>query len=130
MKKFLLLFIAAFCPYLYVTAETNLSSNNDSYEIELEKTPIKQSSGEYRPRTIIFLEAYYNPTDNVVEIMHDSLGHTSIYILDESGQIIFQTNIHSSNHSIETIQIPAISGVYNIIIDSVNVYAYGFVLVN
>ena len=39
------------------------------------------------------------------------------------------TKIHSSNYSIETINIPAISGVYTIIIDSANVYAQGIFIV-
>ncbi len=129
MKKLLLLFIAAICSFLYVTAAPNPSSNKDSYEIELEKTPIKQSSGEYRPRTIYFLEAYYNSTDNAVEIMHDSLGNTSVYILDEFGQVIYQTSICSSYFSIETILIPNNGAAYTIVIESEILHAYGYVLV-
>lgn len=112
-----------------MTAAPNPSSNKDSYEIELEKTPIKQSSGEYRPRTIYFLEAYYNSTDNAVEIMHDSLGNTSVYILDEFGQVIYQTSICSSYFSIETILIPNNGAAYTIVIESEILHAYGYVLV-
>ena len=128
MKKLLLLFIAAICSFLYVTAAPNPSSIKESYEIELEKTPIKQSSGEYRPRTINFLEAYYDITSGVVDIIHDALGETTIYLINSLGQIIYQYQIYSSSYGTDKILLPDLHDSYTLVIDSEVVYAIGVVI--
>ncbi len=109
-----------------MAAETHKVSNQDSYEIELEKTPAIESTGEFGfPRSVYFLETYYDSAFRAISVMHDSLGETNIYILDSLGQIVCQSYIHSTSYRTDTIYLPEISGVYSIVIESKVVYAYG-----
>ena len=129
MKKLFLLFVSALCPYLYMDAETPQSPNQDSHEIKLEKLPSIDGTGEQgRPRSNYFLEAYYDSTSREIEITHDGLGEAIIYLLDFSGQIVYQDSVYSSNYSTDTIIVPSANGQYTIVIDSQSVYAYGSVV--
>lgn len=130
MKKLLMLFVTALCPYMYMAAETLQSPDLDSKEIDLEKITLNPGTGgQSIPRSVYFLAAYYDSETGIVDVIHDGLGETSIYILDASGQIVEQANIYSFDYSTETVVLPISIGVYSIIIDSEVVYAYGTVTV-
>lgn len=125
MKKLLLFFIAITWPVFFLSAQSQTPSST-SNEIELEKTPI--TIGPYDtgfPRSIYFLEAYYDSQTGVVEIVYDGLADTIILIFDEKGEIAYRDVFYSSNNDISTITIPSLHGTYTIIIDSTVVYAYG-----
>ena len=96
MKKLLLLFASVLCPCFYMAAETPQMPDRDSYEVELEKTPIVEGTGELGfPRSVYFLTAYYDSYTGVIDIVHDGLGETSVYILDASGQIVEHAKFYS-----------------------------------
>lgn len=129
MKKLILLLVSALCPYVYMVAEGSQSPSQESHEIKLEKLPPIEGSGELgRPRSNYFLEAYYDSTSREIEITHDGLGEAIIYLLDFSGQIVYQDSVYSSNYSTDTIIVPSANGQYTIVIDSQSVYAYGSVV--
>ena len=129
MKKLILLLVSALCPYVYMVAEGSQSPSQESHEIKLEKLPPIEGSGELgRPRLNYFLEAYYDSTSREIEITHDGLGEAIIYLLDFSGQIVYQDSVYSSNYSTDTIIVPSANGQYTIVIDSQSVYAYGSVV--
>lgn len=131
MKKLILLLVSALCPYVYMVAEGSQSPSQESHEIKLEKLPPIQGTGELgRPRSICFLEAYYVSSSREIEIIYDGLGEATIYLLDCSGQIVYQDSADSSNYSIDTIIVPSANGQYTIVIDSQNLYAYGSIVVN
>lgn len=127
MKKFLLLFIASLCPYLYMGAQTSNNSNTDSKEIDLEKK--HNGFGNERPRSIYFLEAYYYSSTEDVTIIHDGLGESVISLLDSYGQVVYYTTIYSSCYSTLDIPVPYIAGSYTVVIDSEMVYACGSFIV-
>ena len=130
MKKLLLLFASVLCPCLYMAAETPQMPDRDSYEVELEKTPIVEGTGELGfPRSVYFLTAYYDSYTGVIDIVHDGLGETSVYILDASGQIVEHAKFYSFVYATESVVLPISSGVYSIVIDSEVVYAYGTVTI-
>lgn len=123
MKKILLLFAVAF-PFLNLTAENPPVS--DSKNIELEETaPIKGKGPASHPRSTYYLEASYLTLSNKVEIVYDGIGETDIYLVDASGQILYQTNVFSTTMSCVEIPIEVTCGTYSVIIDSDMVYAYG-----
>ena len=129
MKKLFLLFVSALCPYIYMAAETPQSPNQDSHEIKLEKLPSIDGTGEQgRPRSNYYLEVYYYSSSREIQIIHDGLGEATIYLLDFSGQIVYQGNTYSSNYSTDTIIVPSANDQYTIVIDSQSVYAYGSVV--
>lgn len=112
-----------------MVAEGSQSPSQESHEIKLEKLPPIEGSGELgRPRSNYFLEAYYDSTSREIEITHDGLGESIIYLLDFSGQIVYQDSVYSSNYSTDTIIVPSANGQYTIVIDSQSVYAYGSVV--
>lgn len=130
MKKLLLLFASVLCPCFYMAAETPQMPDRDSYEIELEKTPIVEGTGELGfPRSVYFLTAYYDSYTGVIDIVHDGLGETSVYILDASGQIVEHAKFYSFVYATESVVLPISIGVYSIVIDSEVVYAYGTVTI-
>lgn len=130
MKKLLLLFASVLCPCFYMAAETPQMPDRDSYEVELEKTPIVEGTGELGfPRSVYFLTAYYDSYTGVIDIVHDGLGETSVYILDASGQIVEHAKFYSFVYATESVVLPISSGVYSIVIDSEVVYAYGTVTI-
>lgn len=126
MKKLLLLTVSVLCTYLYMAAETPQTPDRDSYEVELEKTPIVEGTGELGfPRSIYFLEAYYNPVSGIVDITHDNLGEMVICLLDSSGRIVYQTRIYSFGYNTDSIIVPNTLGLYTLVIESEVIYAYG-----
>lgn len=130
MKKLILLFASVLCPCFYMAAETPQMPDRDSYEVELEKTPIVEGTGELGfPRSVYFLTAYYDSYTGVIDIVHDGLGETSVYILDASGQIVEHAKFYSFVYATESVVLPISSGVYSIVIDSEVVYAYGTVTI-
>ena len=130
MKKLLLLFASVLCPCFYMAAETPHMPDRDSYEVDLEKTPIVEGTGELGfPRSVYFLTAYYDSYTGVIDIVHDGLGETSVYILDASGQIVEHAKFYSFVYATESVVLPISSGVYSIVIDSEVVYAYGTVTI-
>ena len=113
-----------------MAAETPQMPDRDSYEVELEKTPIVEGTGELGfPRSVYFLTAYYDSYTGVIDIVHDGLGETSVYILDASGQIVEHAKFYSFVYATESVVLPISSGVYSIVIDSEVVYAYGTVTI-
>lgn len=126
MKKLLFVLLAAICPFVYMGAETHKSAVSDSYEIDLEKTPALEGKGEFGfPRSIYFLEAYYDPSFGEITIKHSDLGNIQVYIYDEQGHLVAQSDYYSSGLTSDVISIPAIKGSYSILIYSSVVYAYG-----
>ena len=84
-----------------------------------------------RPREVFdYLEASYNQSSRIISVKHEGLGECDIYLLDVSGEIVDQVNIYSHNYSTESLSVPAIAGVYTVIIDSDVVFAYGTLTVN
>lgn len=129
MKKLFLFFIAITWPVFFLAAQSQTPSST-SNEIELEKTPI--TIGPYDtgfPRSTYFLEAYYDDQVDIVEIYHDGLGDVNIYIINNSGQIVYHTNTYSSSFTVDTIAISVPDGLYSIIIESDVVYGNGTFLV-
>ena len=130
MKKLLMLIVTVVCPYIYMAAETFQSPDRDYKEIDLEKiTENLGPGGQSIPRSVYFLAAYYDSYTGVVDIIHDGLGETSVYILDASGQIVEQVKIYSCIYATESVVLPISRGVYSIVIDSEVVYAYGTVMI-
>ena len=129
MKKLLLLIVSALCPYIYMAAEGFQSPSQESHEIKLEKLPPIQGTGELGfPRSVYFLEAFYDTASREIQLIHDSLGEVTISLFDASGQIVYQDHIYSSNYSIHTIIVPSLNGQYTIVIDSQNLCAYGSIV--
>ena len=129
MKKLFLLFIAITYPVIFLFAQSQ-APIVDSNEIELEKTPITIGpGGKDFPRSAYFLEAYYDNHVDIVEIYHDGLGDMNIYIINNSGQIVYHTNTYSSSFTVDAIAISLPDGLYTIIIESDVVYGNGTCLV-
>ena len=125
MKKLFLLFIAITYPVIFLSAQSQ-APIVDSNEIELEKTPITIGpGGKDFPRSAYFLEAYYDSHTGILEILHDGLGDTSIFIINYSGQIVYQTHIYSSNYKNEIIFLSDTDEAYALIVVSDVIHAYG-----
>lgn len=123
MKKFIL-FLFSILVIAALSAES--STQHESQEVKLEKEfPTKGSNTQTRPRTFCFLQSFYDADLGVIEILHESLGDTDVYILDSSGQIICHESLYSSGYSILYIEVPSECTAYSIVIDSQSVYAYG-----
>ena len=126
MKKLCMLFLAAISPIYLLAAVFVQAPNQNSSEIDLEKVAKIENNGNLGfPRSINFLQAYYDTTTEVVSITHEGLGETDVYILNKSGDIIYQDKIYSTNYSTNSFPIPFPKGEYTIVIDSEHVYAYG-----
>lgn len=124
MKR-LLLFVIVYL-FVFEVASFAQTPERDSHVVELEKTPVKDGTEVTgRPRSLYFLEAYYDSFSGSLEIIHADLGNTEIYILDHYGRIITQTMINSSDYSVEYIELPVVNESYELIITSEVVNAYG-----
>lgn len=129
MKKFLLLLIG-FTSSLFLMAMSSTENDGDEQNIKLDKTE-QVSNPTNRPREVFdYLEASYNQSSRIISVKHEGLGECDIYLLDVSGEIVDQVNIYSHNYSTESLSVPAIAGVYTVIIDSDVVFAYGTLTVN
>ena len=129
MKKFLLLLIG-FTSSLFLMAMSSTENDGDEQKIKLDKTE-QVSNPTNRPREVFdYLEASYNQSSRIISVKHEGLGECDIYLLDVSGEIVDQVNIYSHNYSTESLSVPAIAGVYTVIIDSDVVFAYGTLTVN
>lgn len=130
MKKLLMLFVTALCPYIYMAAETLQSPDPDTKEIDLEKITLNPGSGgQSIPRSIYYLKAYYDASSSSVEIIHEGLESADIYIVDSSNYVVSCVCIYSSDYSIDRIDAPLYNGTYTLIIDSRAVYAYGNLII-
>ena len=126
MKKLLLLIVSVLCPYIDMVAEGFQSPSQESHEIKLEKLPPIEGSGELGfPRSTYFLKANYSSSIREIELIHDNLKNTDVYLLDASGNVLYHMHIYTLNYSIDSIPLPSINGVYTLVIDSEVVYAYG-----
>ncbi len=125
MKKILFLLIMALVPFIYTNAVRPPLSDNNPYEIELEKKPITQGNANLRPRFLNTLEVYHYQVAGMIEIIHCGLGDTDIYILDGNDEIVYHNKLYSSNCSIASILLPNKSGIYTIEIDSEIIYGLG-----
>lgn len=75
------------------------------------------------------MEAYYDSCLRTIEISNENLGNCDLYIEDESGNIIDQKNIYSSDYSIEILNLADTKGSITIIINSDVIYAYGTIYI-
>ncbi len=126
MKKLLLLLLATAFSFTFIAAENHPTINSDSKNMELEeRTPIKSTGQMSHPRSIYFLEACYIISIGEIEVIHDNLKDTDIYLFDSSGNVLYHTHIYSLNYSIDSIPVPSLNGVYTLVIDSEIVYASG-----
>ena len=117
--------ILAFCESTFFRERQTVS---DSYEIDLEKIPALEGTGEFGfPRSIYFLEAYYDPTLEEITIEHSDLGNIQVYIYDAQGYLVAQSDYYSSGIASDVISIPCIKGSYSILICSSVVHAYGVI---
>lgn len=101
---------------------------SDSQKVILKKEPVLTGASS-RPRSIIHLEAYYDSCLRTIEISNENLGNCDLYIEDESGNIIDQKNIYSSDYSIEILNLADTKGSITIIINSDVIYAYGTIYI-
>ena len=118
---------------LTLMSTTLLSYNcSDSQKVILKKEPVLTGASS-RPRSIIHLEAYYDSCLRTIEISNENLGNCDLYIEDESGNIIDQKNIYSSDYSsdysIEILNLADTKGSITIIINSDVIYAYGTIYI-
>lgn len=114
---------------LTLMSTTLLSYNcSDSQKVILKKEPVLTGASS-RPRSIIHLEVYYDSCLRTIEISNENLGNCDLYIEDESGNIIDQKNIYSSDYSIEILNLADTKGSITIIINSDVIYAYGTIYI-
>ncbi len=130
MKKLFILFICAVTSFT-MAAESRELSGADSKEVKLEETPlVPQQPTKERPRSATyFLKVFYDDQLNTAEIQHDNLGDADFYILDATGQVVSQTSTYSNTYTVESIDVPSANGTYTLVIDSENVYAFGYIVV-
>lgn len=130
MKKIILLFICAVTSFT-MAAESRELSSSESKEVKLEETPLvpQQTIKEHPRSATYFLKVFYDDQLNTAEIQHDNLGDAEFYILNASGQVVSQTSIYSNTYTVESIDVPSANGTYTLVIDSENVYAFGYIVV-
>lgn len=114
---------------LTLMSTTLFSANSsDSQKVTLKKEPVLTGSSS-RPRSTIHLEASYDSYLGIIEISNENLGNCKLSLLDESGNIVDQKSIYSSDYSIEILTLSDTKGVQTIIIDSDVIYAYGTIYI-
>lgn len=130
MKKIIFLFICAVTSFT-MAAESRELSSSESKEVKLEETPLvpQQTIKEHPRSATYFLKVFYDDQLNTAEIQHDNLGDAEFYILNASGQVVSQTSIYSNTYTVESIDVPSANGTYTLVIDSENVYAFGYIVV-
>lgn len=132
MKHTVLVLIATFFAVVSFATDSFYYVENDSQGIELEKEPVKNTGDDTktRPRSLYMVDAYYYPSAQILELVHDGLGETDIYLVDSYGTVVHQSHFVSSIYSAEQIIVPDIPGIYTVIIDSDAVYARGVFSIN
>lgn len=130
MKKLFFLLICAATSFT-MAAESKELSGCDSKEVKLEETPLvpQQPIKEHPRSATYFLKVFYDDQLSAVEIQHDNLGDADFYILDATGQVVSQTSTYSNTYTVESIDVPSVNGTYTLVIDSENVYAFGYIVV-
>ena len=126
MKKFFLLFLGLLCSFMMNAMSESLNSDDESQKVELKKDEILDSP-EYRPRSMTFLEAYFDSVSKTVEIQHEGLGACDIYLMDEYGNVLEQFTAYSDSFSSDVLSFSDKHGSFLLVIDSDVVYAYGTV---
>lgn len=131
MRKFILLFIAVGC-FICSSASAICDSDENTPATEKEKVELGEETGNTstRPRSLYMVDAYYYPSAQILELVHDGLGETDIYLVDSYGTVVHQSHFVSSIYSAEQIIVPDIPGIYTVIIDSDAVYARGVFSIN
>ena len=129
MKKFFLLLLA-FTSSFFLMAMPSIQNDGDEQRLNLEKIDKVDKESDRRREISDYLESSYNQSSRIISVKHEGLGECDIYLLDVSGEIVDQVNIYSHNYSTESLSVPAIAGVYTVIIDSDVVFAYGTLTVN
>lgn len=130
MKKLFFLLICAATSFT-MAAESKELSGSDSKEVKLEETPLvpQQPIKEHPRSATYFLKVFYDDQLSAVEIQHDNLGDADFYILDATGLVVSQTSTYSNTYTVESIDVPSANGTYTLVIDSENVYAFGYIVV-
>lgn len=129
MKKLLLLLLG-FTSSLFLMAMPSTQNDGDEQNIKLEKTEQVYNPANIPREVFDFLEASYNHSSRIISVKHEGLGECDIYLLDASGEIVDQESTYSLNYSVESLSVPAVAGVYTVVIDSDTVFAYGTLTVN
>lgn len=89
MRK-LVLFLCGIFAFVTLSATPILDNNDNLQKVKLEKKKDKdQVNGS--PRSLNYLEAYYDANANAVEVHHDCLGLCEMYILDSFGNVFDST---------------------------------------
>ena len=82
MKKSFLLFLGLFCTFVMNAMSFQFNSNDESQKVELKKDEILDNP-EHRPRSVIFLEVYYDSSEKTIQLLHEGLGECEVYLVDD-----------------------------------------------
>lgn len=129
MKRLLILSVSILGMILGFAASASTLFTQEETEIDLEKITKVEGPGKMGfPRSVYYLEAYYNDSNHTLKLILGSLGNTYVYIKDVDGNVICQLDIVSDDYLVEHITLPPIDDSLMILVDSDVVYAYGTIM--
>ncbi len=128
MKR-IFLYVVLLVGLIFMSTTLFSANSSDSQKVVLKKEPVLTGASS-RPRSTILLEASYDSSLGIIEIANKNLGNCELFLLDESGNIVAQRSIYSSDYSIEILTLSSdTKGAQTIIIDSDVIYAYGTIYI-
>ena len=80
-------------------------------------------------RTInfLFIDGFYDPVNNEIEIELCNIGTAYIYIVDMAGAIVNETIVETDTYTTVTLSSALCVGNFHVVVDSDYIYAEGFV---
>jgi hypothetical protein len=119
MKKLLSLVIVMMSFAIQALAE-DIDTDTTSQGIMLEITQYNETTGRHRSKIHLSVEAWYNASDNTIEILYDGESEGEVYIYMNGNIVNYDLTINTS------LKIPSLRGLYAIRIVTETWYAQGY----
>ena len=123
MKKLIYLLI----PFIFLANTFAFGSTEDEKtKIDLDKEIGNKENEKERSLELPYVTAYLIAGQNEVEVELFSVGEAYIAILNSFGQVVASDIVLTNIPTLTTLEVPAVKGMYYIIIDSSEIYAQGW----